>query len=65
MQRGSDAAERAAALVPRAPRDQSVTNGPVGDQPESPTDRIVAGQSVGPVGLEPTTYGLKVRSSTN
>ena len=47
--------------MPRAPRDQSVINGPIGDQLASLAARIVAGQRVGTVGLEPTTYGLKER----
>jgi hypothetical protein len=68
---GREAAERASALVPRAarePRDQSVTNeAPAGGaegmrQQEAPEMEILASR-VGPVGLEPTTYGLKVRSS--
>ncbi len=31
----------------------------------TPTSDPDGGNTVGPVGLEPTTYGLKVRSSTN
>ena len=65
---GRDAAERAAALVPRRrdqDRDHRVTTSSVPGGSRRPRGREGAGQTVGPVGLEPTTRGLKVRCSAS
>jgi integrase len=61
---GRDAAQRAANLVPRQPRDTHVTPTAQPGSAEPPEPRRESRDLlVRPVGLEPTTYGLKVRSS--
>jgi hypothetical protein len=60
----AEAAEAAAALVPRAVGTRAHT--PLSHTPQTePGDDVWAGQMVGPVGIEPTTYGLKVRCSAD
>jgi len=63
---GREAAERAAALVPRNRGDQPATNPP--DSAGVPTPRKeenTRSEVVGPRGIEPRTRGLKVRCSAD
>ncbi|GAA4287288.1 site-specific integrase [Georgenia daeguensis] len=62
---GRDAAERAASRVRRPVRDHSVTTRPNMRSLKASTYGETAGQEVGPVGIEPTTRGLKVRCSAD
>ena len=56
---GASAAEKAAALVPRANRrDQSVTSPRNRDLLDPLEGGVPAGQAMGPAGLEPTIYGV-------
>ena len=66
---GRDAAERAAALVPRARRAHSVPTQPesAGTTPREEVDNSSSEHvlGVGPRGIEPRTRGLKVRCSAD
>jgi integrase len=59
------AAERAMALVPRAPRDHSVTSPPSGSSPREPSEPLTCGDAAPPSGLEPETLRLTVACSAN
>jgi len=63
---GREAAERAAALVPRTRGDQPVTNPPesAGNDPTTGEENARS-EVVGPRGIEPRTRGLKVRCSAD
>ncbi|MCU1591667.1 MAG: integrase family protein [Frankiales bacterium] len=62
---GRQAAEKAMALVPRAPRDQSVTSPARGSSPREAADPLTCGDAAPPSGLEPETLRLTVACSAN
>ena len=62
---GRDAAERLVGQLPTRVRDRSVTSSRSARSPKPGIRGETAGQEVGPVGIEPTTRGLKVRCSAS